>query len=199
MYRLGIDLGGTNIAAAVVDENYKIVGRGKVKTDLPRPAEEICDAMAEAAKAAFERIKAQSTKEDSDESQIPFVLATVEGDIHDIGKNLVVMMLKNYGFKVYDLGKDRSSNEIIEAAIKYNADIIGLSALMTTTMTEMQKVIQGVKNAGLDSKIMIGGAVITQDYADEILADGYAKDAAGAVLVANELSSEQNSKAGGMI
>lgn len=127
------------------------------------------------------------------------VIATVKGDIHDIGKNLVALMLKNYGYRVLDLGKDVETDEIIRVAKEENADIIALSALMTTTMTEMQKVIQGVKNAGLDSKIMIGGAVITQDYADEILADGYAKDAAGAVLVANELSSEQNSKAGGMI
>lgn len=112
------------------------------------------------------------------------VIATVEGDIHDIGKNLVALMLKNYGFKVIDLGKDVPKETIIETAIREKADIIALSALMTTTMQEMKHVIEFAKQKGVTAKVMIGGAVITQDYADEIGADGYSKDAAQAVRVA---------------
>lgn len=116
------------------------------------------------------------------------VIATVEGDIHDIGKNLVALMLKNYGFKVIDLGKDVTKEEIIAAAKEQNAKIIALSALMTTTMQRMREVIEEAQKEGLDSKVMIGGAVITQDYADEIGADGYSKDAADAVKLAKRLS-----------
>ncbi len=115
------------------------------------------------------------------------VIATVKGDIHDIGKNLVALMLKNYGYQVIDLGKDVETDEIIRVAKEEDADIIALSALMTTTMTQMQKVIQAAKDAELRAKIMVGGAVITQEYADEILADGYSKDAASAVTLADLL------------
>lgn len=127
-------------------------------------------------------------KEDSDSQNMPvIVIATVEGDIHDIGKNLVVLMLRNYGFQVIDLGKDVPGEEIIRAAKENNARIIALSALMTTTMQRMREVIELAKEAGLDAKIMIGGAVITQDYADEVGADGYSRDAAEAVKVAQQL------------
>lgn len=116
------------------------------------------------------------------------VIATVEGDIHDIGKNLVALMLKNYGFKVIDLGKDVSKEKIVEAAKEHRAQIIGLSALMTTTMQEMRHVIAYKNEQGLESvKVMVGGAVITQDYADEIGADAYSRDAAEAVKVAKSL------------
>lgn len=108
------------------------------------------------------------------------VIATVAGDIHDIGKNLVALMLKNYGFQVIDLGKDVPKEKIIEATIEHNAQIIALSALMTTTMQEMRNVVEYAKEKGVTAKIMIGGAVITQDYADEIHADGYSRDAADA-------------------
>ena len=101
------------------------------------------------------------------------VMATVEHDIHDIGKNLVVLMLKNYGYDVIDLGKDVPAETIIEAAKEHNADIIGLSALMTTTMMEMKKVVNLVKENNMDTLVIIGGAVITQGFADEIGADGY--------------------------
>ena len=126
--------------------------------------------------------------------QLPVVIiATVEGDIHDIGKNLVALMLKNYGFKVIDLGKDVSKEKIIEAAKEHHAQIIGLSALMTTTMQEMRHVIEYKNEQGLnDVKVMIGGAVITQDYADEIGADGYSRDAAEAVKVAKSLLGIEN-------
>lgn len=116
------------------------------------------------------------------------VIATVKGDIHDIGKNLVALMLKNYGFTVIDLGKDVESETIIEKAKETNADWIALSALMTTTMTRMKEVV-GIKNAaGLNTKIMIGGAVTTEDYAKEIGADAYGKDAQEAVTKLMELT-----------
>ncbi len=115
------------------------------------------------------------------------VIATVKGDIHDIGKNLVAIMLKNCGYEVHDLGKNIEADDIIQAAREYNADIIGLSALMTTTMMEMKNVVDKVKEAGLGAKIMIGGAVVTESFADEIGADAYAKDAGEAVVVADKL------------
>lgn len=118
------------------------------------------------------------------------VVATVEGDIHDIGKNLVVLMLKNYGYRVIDLGKDVPKETIIETAIKENASVIGLSALMTTTMMRMKDVVEYAKEKGVSAKIIIGGAVITQSFADEIGADGYSKDAAEACRVVERLLSE---------
>ena len=115
------------------------------------------------------------------------ILATVEGDIHDIGKNIVGVMLENYGFRVIDLGKDVKAADIIDAAEKENADIIGLSALMTTTMPNMKEVITAVKDKGLKCKVMVGGAVLTEDYAGSIGADGYSKDARAAVITARKL------------
>ena len=123
----------------------------------------------------------------SGEALATIVIATVEHDIHDIGKNLVALMLKNYGYRVVDLGKDVPAETIVEAAIKENADIIGLSALMTTTMMEMKKVVELVKEKQLSVKVMIGGAVITQSFADEIGADGYSEDAQAAVGVVEQL------------
>ncbi len=120
------------------------------------------------------------------------VIATVEHDIHDIGKNLVALMLRNYGYHVIDLGKDVPAELIVETAEQEKADIIGLSALMTTTMMEMKKTVALVKERGLNVKVIIGGAVITQGFADEIGADGYSKDAQEAVsLVARLLETEQ--------
>ncbi len=115
------------------------------------------------------------------------VLATVEGDIHDIGKNLVALMLKNYGYKVIDLGKDVKADVIISAAKEYDADIIGLSALMTTTMMKMKEVCERAKESKLKAKIIIGGAVVSQSFADEIGADGYSPDANEAVKLASRL------------
>ena len=115
------------------------------------------------------------------------VIATVEHDIHDIGKNLVALMLRNHGFNVVDLGKDVPADVIIEAAKREKADIIALSALMTTTMMEMKKVINMAKEQGVTSKVIIGGAVITQGFADEIGADGYSKDAQEAVELVSRL------------
>ena len=115
------------------------------------------------------------------------VLGTVKGDLHDIGKNLVAMMLKGGGFKVVDAGIDVAPERFVELAQQNDAQLIGLSALLTTTMTQMPNVVEALKEAGLDIKVMIGGAPITQEYADEIGADGYAPDAASAVDLARQL------------
>ena len=115
------------------------------------------------------------------------VMGTVQGDLHDIGKNLVAMMLKGAGFEVVDLGVDVSAQKFVETAKKTNAKIIGMSALITTTMPSMEKTIKAVKDAGLAVKTMIGGAPVTQGYADRIGADGYAPDAASAVDLAKSL------------
>ena len=120
------------------------------------------------------------------------VIATVEGDIHDIGKNLVAMMMKNYGFNVIDLGKDVPAQKIVDTAKKEDADVIALSALMTTTMLRMKEVICLAQEEKLRAKIIIGGAVITQDYADEIGADGYSEDAVGAVALVKRLMGESS-------
>lgn len=123
-----------------------------------------------------------------DAGQMPtLVIATVEGDIHDIGKNLVVLMLKNYGYNVIDMGKDVPCEDIVDTAIREDAAIIGLSALMTTTMMRMQDVVELCKEKGCKSKVIIGGACITQSFADEIGADGYSKDAAECVKLVERL------------
>ncbi len=144
-------------------------------------------ASAEAMKNAIEVLEPHLLKNQDTESMPVIVIATVEGDIHDIGKNLVALMLKNYGFKVIDLGKDVPKETIIQAAREYHADIIALSALMTTTMQRMREVVALARQEGITARIMIGGAVITQEYADEIHADGYSKDAAEAVKLARRL------------
>lgn len=118
------------------------------------------------------------------------VIATVEGDIHDIGKNLVALMLKNYGYRVIDLGKDVSADRIVEAAIKEKAEIIGLSALMTTTMMRMKDVVEEAARRGCKSKIIIGGAAATESFAREIGAQGYSKDAAECVRLVEKLLAE---------
>nr|WP_300838771.1 homocysteine S-methyltransferase family protein [uncultured Acetatifactor sp.] len=148
-------------------------------------------ASAEAMKNAIGVLEPLLLKERNGDDMPVVVAATVEGDIHDIGKNLVVLMLKNYGFQVIDLGKDVSGEEIIRAARENDADIIALSALMTTTMQRMREVVARVREENLKTKVMIGGAVITQEYADEIGADGYSADAAEAVKLAQRLVREK--------
>lgn len=146
---------------------------------------------AEAMKTAIEYLEPMLEQKDSKTKMPTIVIATVEGDIHDIGKNLVVLMLKNYGYKVIDLGKDVSKERIIEAAIQEKADIIGLSALMTTTMMRMKDVVDYRNQLNLKVKIIIGGAVITKSFAEEIGADGYSKDAADAVKLVQSLMEEE--------
>lgn len=144
-------------------------------------------ASAETMKNAIDYLEPLLKQDSSEENIGTVVIATVKGDIHDIGKNLVSLMLKNYGFNVIDLGKDVPKEIIIKEAIDQNAKIIALSALMTTTMQEMKNVVAYAKEQNCDAKIIIGGAVITEDFAVEIGADGYSKDASDAVKVAKNL------------
>ncbi len=116
-----------------------------------------------------------------------FVVGTVQGDLHDIGKNLVAMMLKGAGFDVVDLGVDVGPDKFVQQAKDSGAQVIGMSALLTTTMPGMEKTIKALQDAGVSAKIIIGGAPVTQNYADKIGADGYAPDAASAVDLAKSL------------
>ena len=144
---------------------------------------------AEAAKAAFEVIKAHlQGQEDTQRSRVTIVLATVKGDVHDIGKNIVKVLLENYGFHVVDLGKDVAPEVVLEAAQKENAQLVGLSALMTTTVVYMKETIQLLRKQLPTVKIMVGGAVLTQEYADSIGADFYGKDAMASVRYATALA-----------
>lgn len=137
-------------------------------------------------KMAIEYVEPMLERDDKEE-KATLVVATVEGDIHDIGKNLVVLMLKNYGYRVLDLGKDVPAEQIVDTAIKEHAKVIGLSALMTTTMMRMKEVVDLVKEKGCDAKVVIGGAAITDSFAEEIGADGYSKDAADCVKLVDRL------------
>ncbi|MBW8040183.1 MAG: cobalamin-binding protein [Planctomycetes bacterium] len=115
------------------------------------------------------------------------MIGTVQGDLHDIGKNLVAMMLKGAGFEVIDVGVDVGPEKFVEQAKATGVDVVGMSALLTTTMPSMEKTVKALKDAGLSAKIMIGGAPVTQGYADKIGADGYSPDAASAVDLAKTL------------
>lgn len=116
-----------------------------------------------------------------------FVLGTVKGDLHDIGKNLVGMMLKGAGWKVVDLGVDIDAEKFVESALTEDADVVGLSALLTTTMVNMKSVIELAKTKDCKARFVVGGAPLTKSYADEIGADGYAPDAATAVEIIQSL------------
>lgn len=147
---------------------------------------------ADAAKAAFDEIKASIPAEANDsEKKNKVVIATVKGDIHDIGKNIVKVLLENYGFDVIDLGKDVDPEIIVDTAIKEKVKLVGLSALMTTTVVNMEETIRLLRKRYPECKVMVGGAVMTQDYADRIGADSYAKDAMGAVRYAERLFSDE--------
>lgn len=142
---------------------------------------------ANAMKEAMEYLEPLLLAGKKDEAKATVVIATVEGDIHDIGKNLVVLMLKNYGYRVFDMGKDVPAESIVNKAIEENAQIIGLSALMTTTMMRMKDVVDLAKEKGCQAKIIIGGACITESFAEEIGADGYSKDASECVKLVDSL------------
>jgi 5-methyltetrahydrofolate--homocysteine methyltransferase len=142
---------------------------------------------ANAMKKAFNILKDAIKESSSDEKKgKTIVMATVKGDIHDIGKNIVSLLLETNGFEIVDLGKNVDDDTIIEAIIKTNANAVGLSALMTTTMINMKNVIDKIKKKGLNVKIMVGGAATTEEFAKKIGADFYAKDAIEAVRVAKE-------------
>ena len=146
-------------------------------------------ASAEAAKCAFEKIKEAMLKSDTGaDIGEKIVLATVEGDIHDIGKNIVKLILENYGYKVIDLGKDVPPSMILKAALEYEARFVGLSALMTTTVPAMEATIALLKEKAPNVKVIVGGAVMTEESALKIGADGYAKDAISAVKLLEKLS-----------
>lgn len=142
---------------------------------------------ANAMKAAIEYLEPKIERSGKEKDAATLVVATVEGDIHDIGKNLVVLMLRNYGYHVVDLGKDVTAETIVEAAIEKDAALIGLSALMTTTMMRMQEVVMLAKERNYCGKVIIGGAAITPSFAEEIGADGYSKDAADCVKLVERL------------
>lgn len=151
---------------------------------------------AEAMKLAMEHLEPMLAENGQASKKGTVVIATVAGDIHDIGKNLVSLMLKNYGYRVIDLGKDVPADRIIQAAKDEKADIIALSALMTTTMTEMKNVIARARAEKLKAKIIIGGAVVTGEYAREIGADGYSDNARAAVALADRLMEEIKTEEG---
>jgi 5-methyltetrahydrofolate--homocysteine methyltransferase len=142
---------------------------------------------ADAAKAAFDEIKADmlSKGQQKEPSGGTIVIATVEGDIHDIGKNIVKVLLENYGFEVIDLGKDVKCESVVEKVKEIGARLVGLSALMTTTVPSMEKTIR-LLHAQTNAKVMVGGAVLTPEYARQIGADYYARDAMEGVHIAKE-------------
>ena len=145
---------------------------------------------AEASKCAFERIKESMSGKTA--NKCTFVLATVKGDIHDIGKNIVKLLLENYGFNVCDLGRDVSPEEITNKVIELKAPIVGLSALMTTTVPAMEQTIKLLREKAPFCKVVVGGAVLNQEYANQIGADKYAKDAMEAVRYAEQISEKLN-------
>lgn len=142
---------------------------------------------ANAAKAAFEVLKANMPAASESESKGTVVMATVEGDIHDIGKNIVKVLLENYGYRVIDLGKDVPAEKILETVKAENIKMCGLSALMTTTVQNMEKTVKLLHKEAPDCKVMVGGAALTEEYARAMQADFYAKDAVGAVKVAEQV------------
>ena len=142
---------------------------------------------AEAAKAAFEVIKFHMADRSNAAKRGPIVIATVHGDIHDIGKNIVKLLLENYGFDVIDLGKDVPPLAVVDAVVSHHAPLAGLSALMTTTVPAMEETIRRLRESAPYCKIIVGGAVLTRDYAERIGADKYARDAMEAVRYAEEI------------
>lgn len=159
-----------------------IVGKGFEKKTMYLPQLLMA---AEAAQYAFEKIK-ENMANSSEESvsRGKFVIATVHGDIHDIGKNIVKLILENYGFEVIDLGKDVPPEDVVKAVVTHNAPLVGLSALMTTTVPAMEETIKLLRKDAPWAKVAVGGAVLTQEYADQIGADFYGKDAMATVRYA---------------
>ena len=141
---------------------------------------------ARAMKAGLEVLKPYLSSE-SIASKGTIIIGTVKGDLHDIGKNLVAMMMEGAGFNVVDLGVDVDADKFVKAASEHNADVLGLSALLTTTMPAMEDTVAAIKEAGLAVRTIIGGAPVTETFADQIGADGYSDDAPGAVELARKL------------
>ena len=141
---------------------------------------------ARAMKSAMELLSPELTKAGV-KPIAKFVIGTVQGDLHDIGKNLVGMMMKGAGFEVIDIGVDVTTEKFVEQVKATGAQLVGLSALLTTTMPAMERTVKAFKDAGVNVKVMIGGAPVTQGYADKIGADGYSPDAASTVDIAKKL------------
>jgi 5-methyltetrahydrofolate--homocysteine methyltransferase len=185
-------LGEGRSAKAIVDENL-IPAINRVGELFDRKEYFLPQLImsAEAMKAAFDFLEPHLKKNEvrgKPEQKHKIILATVKGDIHDIGKNIVALMLKNYGFEVIDLGKDVGADAVVQELKKSGAEIVGLSALMTTTMIHMKSIIDESRKRGFKNvKYIVGGAVVTQDYADEIGADGYAPDSVEAVRLVQKL------------
>jgi len=142
---------------------------------------------AEAAGAAFEVVRAALPQQEAGSVKGPVVMATVKGDIHDIGKNICRALLENYGFKVIDLGRDVPPEKVVETARREKVRLVGLSALMTTTVGAMEETVRLVHEKLPGCKVTVGGAVLTEDYAAKIGADNYSKDAMGLVRYAEGL------------
>lgn len=143
---------------------------------------------AHAMKAGLDELKPHMAKGNT-QTKGTVVIGTVKGDLHDIGKNLVAMMMEGAGFEVIDLGVDVETEQFIQIAQEHHADVICMSALLTTTMPEMEVTIKALKEQGLNYKTMVGGAPVTQEFADKVGADGYSADAPGAVEKARALLS----------
>ena len=141
---------------------------------------------AQAMKAGMAILKPHLTTEQSQSKGI-VLIGTVKGDLHDIGKNLVAMMMEGAGFDVVDMGVDVDSETFVKTAAEKNADVIALSALLTTTMPSMESTVKAVKEAGMTTRTIIGGAPVTQAFSDQIGADGYSADAPGAVKLVKQL------------
>ncbi len=179
----------TKEALQLIDEDLipalDVVGQGFEKKTIFLPQLLMS---AEAATRGFDAIKEKLSQSGATaETKGTIVLATVKGDIHDIGKNIVKVLLENYGFDVIDLGKDVDPELVVKTAVENNVKLVGLSALMTTTVANMEITIKQLKEALPDCKVMVGGAVLTQTYADMIGADFYSKDAMGSVRYANDM------------
>jgi 5-methyltetrahydrofolate--homocysteine methyltransferase len=150
-------------------------------------------ASAETMKRGFERLEPRLKEEGTASgNRGRILLATVKGDIHDIGKNIVGLMLENNGFEVVDIGKDAPPETIVHAAREHQVDIVGLSALMTTTMLSMEETMQLMRESGLTSELLVGGAVVTSEFAESIGAS-YARDGVEAVRVAHRLVEKKRS------
>jgi 5-methyltetrahydrofolate--homocysteine methyltransferase len=150
---------------------------------------------AEAAESAFKEVKARSVRTENQKNRCRVVVATVKGDVHDIGKNIVKLLLENYGFEVTDLGKDVPPEEVLAAVERLHAPVCGLSALMTTTVPAMAETVELIHEKAPWCRVMVGGAVLTEDFAREIDADGYGKDAMASVRLAERFAEEGDGRA----
>ena len=182
---LGTGTDALDIINGYIVPALDVVGQGFEKNTIFLPQLLMS---AEAAQACFEVIKKSLQSAGvKNEPKGKVIIATVKGDIHDIGKNIVKVLLENYSFDVIDLGKDVPPEVVVETAIKENVHLVGLSALMTTTVVSMEDTIKALRVANVDCSVVVGGAVLNQEYADMIGADFYGKDAMQSVYYAEEV------------